>query len=66
MKDKKNDWKPITDPSFKPGWYYDFKLKDGTIVLGGMFRKGKYGDKYGMPIPRPLYFREHSTYKVSA
>lgn len=66
MAKSNSEWKPITDPSFKPSWYYDFKLKDGSVVFGGMYKNGKYGDRYGIPISRPLYFKEHRTYRIKA
>lgn len=54
-----DEWKPIPKEGLNP-WvknYYDFKFKDGTFIIGGFCSDGKYADKYGIPVPRPKYYR---------
>jgi hypothetical protein len=55
---KSNEWKAVGVKSMIYGLYYDFKMLDGSIVIAGMFKNGKFGDKYGIPIARPKYFRD--------
>lgn len=54
---KQNNWRPLDIKNFLPGMYYDFKMKDNTIIEGGMFKGGKFGNRYGLPIGKPRFFR---------
>ena len=60
-----DEWYPINQRVLIHNWYYDFKMKNGSIIFGGFVSKGtKYANKYGIKIEKPTHFREHKFYKL--